>query len=186
MADTGFITFRNEVIGSLNKFDVLYKLVGGSIVQLIDDSRITNDLDIIIKNSKENTDRLIKALTHCNFAGAEELNEQIYGDDGAGVMDIYDSFWLTPSDPRWSEYHIDLCYQLAAYSYDMMPEEYHTTADGLRIRSVPFRYIAHMKANVFPRPREHDISDIKTIADYLGLDPSTGEPIKEKKGWWKR
>ena len=177
MADLKFLRYRNEVISSLNKFNVAYKLVGGCIVQLIDSNRNTSDLDLLVRTTRDNTDRLILALVDCGFGTLEELKFQIYG----GALEAYNSYELKSSNVRWLDYHIDMCFQLGKFNFEDSPSEVHITSQGLKIYSVPFRYIAHMKANVFPHPRQNDLKDIAVIADYLGLDPSTGLPRKDKK-----
>lgn len=51
-----------------------------------------------------------------------------------------------------------------------------------------FLTIAQMKAMVYPNQRPKDINDIQFIANYLGLDPATGQPVvekKQKKGWFR-
>jgi hypothetical protein len=176
MAETTFSLYLSRIIESLNKHNVDYKLVGGSIVQLIDNTRETKDLDLLVQDTQDNLNKLIDALVSCEFATAEEVRYQIYGDDE--TTEGYNAFQLVPSNPLWSDFHIDMCLKLGQYSYDTSPTEVHTTETGLQINSVPFRYIAHMKANVFPQPRPQDHKDIKIIADHLGLDPATGEPKK--------
>jgi len=180
MEDKAFLSYRNEVIASLNKHDVEYKLVGGSVVQLIDSSRKTVDLDMLISKTKENLRRFIAALVDCGFASEVELRNQIFGSGRQETPDeAYDAFQLESSNPRWGKFHLDMCFQLGGkFTYENSHSETHTTDTGLKIRSVPYKYVAHMKANVWPQPRPRDIEDIHTIADHLGIDPVTGEPIK--------
>ena len=179
MVDGAFSLYRDEVITSLNEHGVAYKLVGGSVVQLIDSTRETSDLDLMIQKTRDNIDKLIQALAACQFASISDLSEQIYGD--AGGVDDYDAFQLIPSNPLWSEFHIDMCFKLGDSDYNTYGNETHETSSGLQIRSIPFVDIVRMKAKVFPKPRLQDIKDIGVIADHLGLDPMTGEPKSDGK-----
>ena len=180
MEDNAFAIFRNEVIASLNEHDVAYKLVGGSVVQLIDNTRETADLDMLIKNSTANIDRLILALADCKFATAEELQSHIYGDEQEPIGS-YDAYQLAPSNPRWEGFYIDMCLQLSGqFTYENTPSEEHTTSAGLTIYGVPYSFVAHMKRKVYPQMRPQDIEDIITISEHLGLDPVTGLPIEQK------
>jgi predicted nucleotidyltransferase len=173
MTDNAFLRYRNEIIASMNKHCVAYKLVGGTVVQLIDDTRETSDLDLMMRRSEENIENLIQALVDCGFATVDDLREQIFADND----EDFTSFQIVPSKPEWAGFHIDLCYSLGQFNYDTLPEAKHETTDGLVLNSVPFLTIVRMKANVFPKPRPQDIKDIQVIADYLGLDPATGQPI---------
>lgn len=62
--------FTEEVIDALrsfNKFEVEYVVVGGIAVVAHGYDRTTGDLDWWVDNSKENIERLTKALLACNF-----------------------------------------------------------------------------------------------------------------------
>ena len=183
MENSSFFEYRDAIISSLNKHGVEYKLVGGAVVQLINKDRVTSDLDLLLGQTKKNLEKVINALTDCGFASMEELRYQVFGDD-ENEEEVYTSFELIPSNLNWRFFHIDMCFDLGGFDIESLPMEYHYTEGGLSICSVPFRSIANMKAKVYPEPREQDLKDIRTIADYLGLDPYTGETPVEGK-WWK-
>lgn len=56
-----------EFIVSLNKNEVEYMLVGGYAVVMYGYVRATGDMDIWVKNSKDNSERVIKALQDFGF-----------------------------------------------------------------------------------------------------------------------
>ena len=176
MENNEFLHYRNEIIENLNKFGVEYKLVGGSIVQLIDNTRETSDLDLLIRKTQENLDKFIIALVECKFAADDEIRQQIYVD--SQILDDYNAYLIVPTNPRWIGFHIDMCFQLGKFDYENSPAETHITSTGLQIYSVPYKYIAHMKVNVFPQHRLQDLKDIKIIANHIGVDPSTGLSVR--------
>jgi predicted nucleotidyltransferase len=171
MTPNAFLQYRNSIIESMNKHGVAYKLVGGSVVQLIDATRETSDLDLMVQRNDENVEKLVQALSACGFAAEDDLREQIFTEDD----EEFASFQIVPSKSEWEGFHIDMCFSLGQFEFDTLPGETHRTTDGLEIHSVPFLTIVRMKANVFPRPRPQDIKDIHVIAEYLGLDPVTGD-----------
>jgi predicted nucleotidyltransferase len=179
----GFIAFRNEIVKSLNKHGVKYKVFGGAVICLIDDNRETEDLDIFIEQTEANINAFIEAISESGFCAYEVLADFIFGTSGEDYKH-YGTFFLKAAKEEWDAFHIDLCFKLGQYNYNALPEEEYDD-NGLKIKIVPFRDIATMKANVhinfiYGPPREKDINDIKAIADYLGVDPATGKPKEYK------
>jgi hypothetical protein len=177
--DSKFIEFRNSIISSLNKYDIAYAVFGGAAVQLINNERYTNDIDIAVKNDRANIFKFIEALADSGFATYNELCGQIFEDNNPDSVELYSTYLLWPTKLEWKEFHLDLCINIGDYRYETMPVQKYKDGD-LALTIVDFGYIAKMKANIFPKPRPKDIEDILSISDYLGLDPSTGEPIKKK------
>lgn len=191
-----FEGYRNAILGSLEKFDVPYKLFGGAVVQLIHPERQTEDLDIFIKKNKEILNRLLLALDDCGFDTLDSLNEQFFGEgisDGK-IEDLeYPTYRIYSAREEWSEFHIDLSFGINDFNYENTPEEV-IDHDGIKIHTVSYLGVAKMKASIKNigtgefQPREKDIEDMDIIARHLNIDPATGEPIvakEKKKRWWQ-
>ena len=85
------------------------------------------------------------------------------------------------------KFHLDVAFNLAQWNFENTGFEI-VERNGIQISTVSFLTIAQMKAMVYPNPRPKDIDDIQFIANYLGLDPATGQPVvekKQKKGWFR-
>ena len=172
-----YLDFRNKVILSMNKFKVPYKLFGGGVVCIVDEERETSDNDISIKKDMGALRGFIDALVDCNYATREYLEEFLYSDYMDEEFPQYVNAKIETTNPDWKDFHIDLCFSIGGYEYDDMPSEV-VEHMGIPINIVTFRHIIRMKANIQPRPRDHDIKDIQFLAKYLGLDPITGQPIE--------
>ena len=185
MADVKFIKYRNTILRSLNKFGVPYKLFGGATVQLIDSDRETEDLDFFIQKDKEVAKRLILALEDCGFNTREELIQQLFGiGNPVETSSLYSTCRLAPNKEAWKDFHLDVAFNLVQWNFENTGFEI-VERNGIQISTVSFLTIAQMKAMVYPNPRPKDINDIQFIANYLGLDPATGQPVVEKKGWFR-
>jgi hypothetical protein len=108
MADRAFSLFRNEVIKSLNAHGVAYKIFGGAVVQLIESSRGTEDIDMFVLNTELNVDNLVKALVFCKFGEYQDLREQI----NTNVNDGYETFQLVSTNPRWKDFWLDISFSI--------------------------------------------------------------------------
>jgi predicted nucleotidyltransferase len=60
-----------DLLKSLNSNKVRYLLIGGYAVILHGHPRLTNDLDVVIRNDSENIDRCIDALREFGFGGSD-------------------------------------------------------------------------------------------------------------------
>lgn len=193
MSNIRFARFRNDVLRSLNKFNVPYKLFGGAVIQLIEPNRETQDLDIFIQKNLEYVKRLILALEDCGFNTKESLIEQIFGFNTkpfSSEKKLYSTCSLYSSKENWKDYHIDLAFDIGDWCYNTTPLEV-INQNGILIQTVSYLGVAKMKANIYPQPRQKDIMDIQVIAKYLNLDTSTGKPIErkceqKKKGWFRK
>jgi len=74
---TRFELFREEVLRSMQKHNVQYKLFGGGAVTLILNHRETTDLDMALKDDRENKGCFIDALVACGFGDKEYIDEHV-------------------------------------------------------------------------------------------------------------
>ena len=175
-----FLEFRNKVISSFNSFDVNYKLFGGAVVCLINSERETKDLDIMIKTAEEEIEKVCKALSAIDYDTYENIKEELYDGPSAGYR-------LKPVKPEWSEFYIDLLFDLSIFDYDNLPSQV-IEDNGVKINAVEYGAIIKMKNRVLNRkatqagdavydPRPQDKADIEFLSKTLNLDPKTGEPL---------
>lgn len=181
-----FMRFRNTVLEALNSEGIDYKVFGGAVVQIVNNSRVTDDLDIMPLKSIENIDKIIWALVKCGYNTEENIINQIYGEGNMGNLDeVYAGSEIRSNNPKWEGLHIDLVFNLGEQTYENTPTN-KVNHLGIEIPIISFEHILRMKANIFPRPRDKDIEDIQILAEYLDLDPSTGRKKGETKDKKKR
>ena len=135
----------------LNNNQVLYIMVGGLSVNFNGHNRVTDDLDIWIKDTLENRQRFRKAF-----------NDLGYGD--------FLSFETTQFIPGWSQFYVgqgivlDIMTTmkgLEEYSFDECYKEASVAAiDGIK---VPFLHINHLLQNKRAVARPKDLDDIREL-----------------------
>ena len=165
----------DRIINAFNKFHVEYKLVGGTVIALVNPERYTEDMDFEIKSNIENVKKIINALVDCGFSTHEELQglleDRFSEEDG-----IPNNMQIFPTLSGWEvkNFHLDICESIRGISYDDLGTEIYDY-DGLKIIIAPFKDILRMKENVGNlwdernNPREKDLNDIAFICDTLGL-----------------
>ena len=181
--NTLFKDFRNHILFHLNKHDVKYKIFGSVVVCLVDADRTTTDIDLMIQKDEENINNLIKALVDAGFGDESDVTQMVWNEYKEPWEREYSNFSLSHYNSDWEDFNIDVLFNLGEKDYDDLPSEEYDD-NGIRMVIVPLLEIAKMKAKVQPRPRPQDLRDIKFIADHLGLDPSTGEPVQSKTDSW--
>lgn len=135
----------------LNSNEVLYIMVGGLSVNFNGHNRVTDDLDIWIKDTLENRKRFRKAFIDLD-----------YGD--------FLSFETTQFIPGWSQFYvgpgivIDIMTTmkgLEEFSFDDCYKEASVAAiDGVK---VPFLHINHLLKNKRAVGRSKDLDDIREL-----------------------
>jgi hypothetical protein len=66
----------SEVCNLLNSFDVKYLVAGGFAAILHGLPRTTVDIDIFVESSRENVEKLLKALSNIGFGIAKEIKPE--------------------------------------------------------------------------------------------------------------
>lgn len=177
-----FEEFRDTIIMAFNEYKVPYKLFGGAVICLMDEERLTSDVDIAIPQNDELVDKVINALYSIKYCkDKEDIRKQFYGEDGDSWYGSENetTLHLATDKEEWKGLHIDLCFNLGEHNYESMPSmEFETNTIKLNI--VDPIYIARMKAKIYPKPRDKDIKDIIIIKKYLGIDEDKKEKEKEK------
>jgi hypothetical protein len=148
---------------ALNQFDVEYIMVGGVAVNLHGYSRVTKDIDVWVKDSKENRKKLGLALGKFGYEGLNMVDFQFV--------------------PGWANFYIgsgvllDILIEMKGlenYSFDQC-KALATIADIENVQ-VPFLHINQLIANKKAVNRFKDQIDvmelekIKALRKEMGLD----------------
>ncbi len=135
----------------LNSNEVLYIMVGGLSVNFNGHKRVTDDLDIWIKDSLENRKKFRKSFIDLS-----------YGD--------FLSFETTQFIPGWSQFYVgpgivlDIMTTMKGLEHFSFDECYHEASvaniDGIK---VPFLHINHLLENKRAVARPKDLDDIREL-----------------------
>jgi len=176
-----FISFRDTILRSFTDFGVEYKVFGGTAIQLIYPLRETGDIDMFVRKTHENLQRLIHALEFCGFSTWDLLVDILYDGNEFGSCELEGTYMLNSIKDEWKEYHIDLSFGIGGFDYESVPGDT-IKKDELSVSIVSYEAIATMKRNVYP-PRMKDAADIEGINMYLNTKDENALGSK-KKSWW--
>jgi hypothetical protein len=136
--------------GLLETGGVHYALVGGYALAAHGYSRFTEDVDILVDPSRENTARWIAALSHLPDGASRELigEEDIFEKQGPYAVRIND------------EFTIDVLPAACGHSWsELSPFVIERTVDGARIRLLDLRGLLLTKEGMRPQ----DLADAELI-----------------------
>ncbi len=141
----------NEVLqlcGALEKHEVLYILVGGFAINLNGFNRFTVDIDIWIKDSKENRNSLKKALEEVGLGNLEgiETTQFIHGWTNITLASGMELDIMTEL-AGFKDIDFDACYKVAP------------TAEMFKVK-VRFLHLNHLIANKKAAGRSKDLIDV--------------------------
>ncbi len=135
-----------DVLKALHKFEVEYVLIGGVAVNFHGISRLTEDIDLFIKNTQENIDKIRNALN--SLYDDESLEEITFAEVEKHAVVRYG----TPH-----EFYIDLIGRLGeAFSYEDIKYEIFDMG-GTPVRLAKIDTLIELKKNTY---REKDQADI--------------------------
>lgn len=86
MMDTPY----EKLLANLARADVRFIIIGGIAVALNGFARTTEDVDIVVDNSRENIERLLRALVDFGEGHARELSVADFGDEEGAIRIIED------------------------------------------------------------------------------------------------
>lgn len=95
MTGDNFVSFRDAILCSFNEHGVEYKIFGGTAIQLIYPLRETGDIDMFIRKTHDNIQRLICALESCGFSTRDSLVEVLYEGNEFGSCEPEGTYMLT-------------------------------------------------------------------------------------------
>lgn len=166
-----FKEFRNLVLNSFKSVDLSVKIFGGVAVSLYSKERGTLDIDMAIKKNLEDVSKLIVALESIEFSTQERILEDIFGADPHEELFLFAMCRLTSDNPKFSDYHIDLCFEFGNHSYDTLEAE-EVELDGVKTLVVTLPQLVAMKKKINP-PRPQDIKDLETLTPLLAKQTMT-------------
>jgi hypothetical protein len=141
-----------DLLSAFNAHEVEYLIVGGHAVNAYTQARFTKDLDILIRNSAENAQRVFKALAAFGapLAGMSP-------DDFHGHPDQYFQIGIEPD-------RIDILQSIAGITGDAVWED----AVESRMLDVPVRFISreHLITNKLATGRPRDLGDADELSKF--------------------
>lgn len=137
-----------EFIASLNANEVRYLIVGGYAVAFHGHPRYTKDLDVWIEVSKENAQRVLRALESFGFGGLE-LSADDFAQPGQIIQLGY--------PPQ----RIDLMTSADGVSFaDCYAAKVEAELDGVKICFID---LEHLKQNKRATGRAQDLADVENL-----------------------
>lgn len=147
-----------DVLTAFEREEVHYKVVGAVAINLLGLARGTDDLDIFIEPTAENTERIKRALkTVFDDPAIDEISaEELLGD--------YPAVQYNPPE---GTFHIDIVHRLGeAFDYDDIEVEV-LDVKGIQVPVATPRMIYRMKKDTV---RLQDRADAERLRDHFKLE----------------
>ena len=165
-----FIDIRNTLLASFNKHGLNYKLFGGVVMNVYDDTRGTSDLDMAIQRTMDEVHKFVDALVDCDYGTRDEILEGIFGADPQSEEFLFAFCRIQSDNPYFSGFHIDLCFDFGSTSYESITTE-RQEIGGITVDMATLTQMLKMKQQINP-PRDRDTQDIKFLQQKLGVSGS--------------
>lgn len=175
MVNVTFDEFRDAVLEALEEVGLSVKIFGGVAVSVYDKDRDTIDIDMAVRKDLEDVNKLIVALESIGFSTKEKMLDDIFGADPHQEEFLFAMCRLTSDSPKFSNYHIDLCFEFGSHSYETLEAE-ETDIGGNKVLVVTLPQLIAMKKKVNP-PRPQDIKDIQVLSSLIEDDVLTPSNI---------
>lgn len=151
-----------EFIELLNKHEVKYMIVGAHALAFHGRPRHTGDLDIWIKPSHENADKLIKVINDFGFASL-----------GLTTEDFLKENYVTQLG--YPPLRIDILNSISGVQFD---DGYMEKIDGdIEGVLIPFISIDHFISNKQATGRDKDLGDIESLKGHQSKPKQSGPKL---------
>lgn len=147
---------QGDLLCAFNAEGVEYLVVGGQAVNAHGAPRLTKDLDLFLRNTADNSERVFKALAR--------FGAPIAGLSSADFADHPDDVFQIGVEPS----RIDLLQSIAGVDFDSAWERRQLFAveDGL---TVPFLALDDLLANKLASGRPQDLADVDKLSKIRNL-----------------
>jgi hypothetical protein len=147
---------QGDLLCAFNAEGVEYLVVGGQAVNAHGAPRLTKDLDLFLRNTADNSERVFKALAR--------FGAPIAGLSPADFRDHPDDVFQIGVEPS----RIDLLQHIAGVDFDSAWERRQLFAveDGL---TVPFLALDDLLANKLASGRPQDLADVDKLSKIRNL-----------------
>ena len=162
-----FRKIRNELLASFNKHGLNYKLFGGVVMNIYDDTRGTSDLDMAIQRNMDDVNKFVNALVDCEYGTRDEIFEGIFGADHKSEEFLFAFSRIQSDNPYFSGFHIDLCFDFGSTTYESIISE-KQNINGIAVDMATLPQMLKMKQQIDP-PRDRDTQDISFLRKKLGI-----------------
>ena len=160
-----FIKIRNELLASFNQHGLNYKLFGGVVMNIYDDTRGTSDLDMSIQRTMDDVNKFVNALVDCKYGTRDDILEGIFGADPQSEEFLFAFSRIQSDNPYFSGFHIDLCFDFGSTTYESIISE-KQNINGITVDMATLPQMLKMKQQIDPL-RDRDIQDISFLRKKL-------------------
>ncbi len=147
-----------ELLEGLSKSNIDYILIGGLAVDICGFSRVTMDMDILVKMSEENIKKLLNCLESFGEGSAKELNPEDFTSEEGCIRVV-------------EEFPLDIFTLVKGYTYqDLLPyNDIFITEKGVKIRYLNAKGLIELKKGS-TRPKDQlDVQELRKIIRKKGL-----------------
>ena len=147
-----------ELLEGLSKSNIDYILIGGLAVDICGFSRVTMDMDILVKMSEENIKKLLNCLESFGEGSAKELNPEDFTLEEGCIRVV-------------EEFPLDIFTLVKGYAYqDLLPyNDIFITEKGVKIRYLNAEGLIELKKGSM-RPKDQlDVQELRKIIRKKGL-----------------
>jgi hypothetical protein len=162
-----FVEIRDLLFSLFQKHGLKFKVFGGTVMNLLDNTRGTSDLDMAIQKNMVEVEKLVAALVECDFGVKEEILEGIFGADPQKEEYLFAFSRLYSDNPYFAGFHIDLCFEFGDTIYETIESE-ECDVNGLTINMATLAQILKMKKSI-EQARDRDKQDIGKLEKELRL-----------------
>jgi hypothetical protein len=166
-----FGKIRDKLFSAFNRYGLKYKVFGGTVMNFLDDSRGTSDVDMTIKQDMAEVHKFADALMECGYGTKEEIFEGVFGADPQTEEYLFALSRIYSDNPEFAGFHIDLTFDFGQIKYDAI-ETVEQTVNGITVNMATLPQMLKLKKGTDPLLAK-DIRDISFLENMIGAD----EPI---------
>jgi hypothetical protein len=163
-----FTEIRDILFSSFNKHGLKYKVFGGTVMNFLEESRTTSDIDMAIQKNMGEVEKFIDALVDCGYADRQEILDGIFGADPHEEIFLFAMSRILPSSEEYYGFHIDLCFEFGSTTYESL-ETVPQNVNGITVDMAVLKQMLKMKEAIDPK-RDRDIDDISVLRRRLLKD----------------
>jgi hypothetical protein len=161
-----FGEIRDLLFSLFQKHGLKFKVFGGTVMNLLDNTRGTSDLDMAIQKKTAEVEKLAAALAECNFGTRDEIFEGIFGADPQTDEYLFAFSRIYSENPYYTGFHIDICFEFGDTTYETIESE-KRNVNGLAVDMATLAQMLKMKKSI-KQTRDRDNRDIEKLEKELG------------------
>ena len=163
-----FEKIRDLLFSAFNRHDLKYKVLGGTVMNLMDELRGTSDVDMTIMQNMVEVHKFADALVECGYGTKEEIFDGIFGADPQTEEYLNDLSRITSDSPEFAGFCIDLIFDFGKIKYETLETE-EMNINGVIVNMASLTQMLKLKKGI-AQPLEKDLRDIAFLEKHLGKD----------------